>query len=72
MGTVFLAEDLELGRQVAIKVLNTPEVSDQVSERMVREAQIIARLEHPGIARLLDAGVSRGGQPYLVLEYVDG
>src|SRR5205085_7883901 len=32
----------------------------------------LARLAHPGIARLLDAGVSRGGQPYLVLEYVDG
>src|SRR5687768_18366843 len=51
MGTVYLAEDTELNRHVAIKVLNTPEVTDDLRNRMIREAQIIARLEHPGIVR---------------------
>jgi len=43
MGTVYLAEDTELDRLVAIKVLNTPEVTDDLRNRMIREAQIIAR-----------------------------
>ena len=49
MGTVHLAEDRELDRLVAIKVLNTPDVTEDLRDRMIREAQIIARLEHPGI-----------------------
>ena len=51
MGTVYLAEDTELNRLVAIKVLNTPEVTEDLRNRMIREAQIIARLEHPGSFR---------------------
>src|SRR6185312_11311033 len=41
-------------------------------ERFRREGSMLARLAHPGIARLLDAGVSPAGQPYLVLEHIDG
>ena len=47
MGAVYLAEDRELNRLVAVKVLNTPDVSDDLCRRMIREAQIIAGLEHP-------------------------
>ena len=47
MGTVYLAEDRELNRLIAIKVLNTLEVTEDLRNRMVREAQIIAGLEHP-------------------------
>jgi serine/threonine protein kinase len=56
MGTVYLAEDSELDRQIAIKVLSTPEPDPEMAKRMVREAQIIARLEHPGIVPVNDVG----------------
>src|SRR5215212_7175598 len=57
MGTVYIAEDTELNREVAIKVLNSPGIDEDVSRRMVREAQVIARLEHPGIIPVHDVGV---------------
>jgi serine/threonine protein kinase len=56
MGAVYLAEDRELDRLVAIKVLNTPELTEDLGNRMIREAQIIARLEHPGIVPVHHAG----------------
>jgi hypothetical protein len=74
MGSVWLARRVD-GRfegQVAIKLLNLALVSTSGQERFRREGSMLARLTHPGIARLLDAGVSDSGQPYLVLEYVDG
>src|SRR6185503_8529203 len=54
MGTVYLAEDRELNRLVAIKVLSTPEATEDLRNRMIREAQIIAGLEHPGIVPVHD------------------
>jgi len=54
MGAVYLAEDRELNRLVAVKVLNTPDVTDDLRHRMIREAQIIAGLEHPGIVPVHD------------------
>ncbi len=57
---------------VAIKLLNLSLVGGTADQRFRREGSILARLSHPSIARLLDAGVSDAGQPYLVLEYVDG
>lgn len=73
MGTVFKAEraDGAYQRTVAIKFLRGIATRD-AAERMRRERQILADLDHPGIARLLDGGNTPEGQPYLVMEYVDG
>ncbi len=73
MGRVFLAErdDAQYRGQVAIKLLpNT--ASAGLQQRFRTERQLQADLQHPGIARLLDAGTSDEGEPYLVLEFVDG
>ncbi|HEU4689083.1 MAG TPA: serine/threonine-protein kinase, partial [Vicinamibacterales bacterium] len=72
MGTVWLAErsDGRFERRVAIKLLNRS--LGRGESRFRREGQILARLAHPHIAQLLDAGVSASGNPFLVLELVDG
>ena len=75
MGSVWLAHrsDGRYEGQVAVKFLNLALVGRGGAERFEREGRVLARLAHPNIARLLDAGVAAGGQqPYLVLEYVDG
>ena len=72
MGAVYLAEDRELDRLVAIKVLNTPEATDELRARMIREAQIIARLEHPGIVPVHDAGTLPDGRIFYAMKYVRG
>jgi eukaryotic-like serine/threonine-protein kinase len=74
MGTVWLANraDGRFEGQAAVKILNLGLLTPTGQERLRREGSVLARLTHPGIARLLDAGVSGAGQPYLVLEYVDG
>lgn len=73
MGTVFLAErsDGQFQKQVAIKVLRGFATEDGV-RRLRRERQILAELDHPGIARLLDGGETPDGQPWLVMEFIDG
>ena len=58
--------------QVAVKFLNLALIGSGGEERFKREGTILARLAHPHIAQLVDAGVSTAGQPYLVLEYVEG
>ena len=72
MGTVYLAEDRELDRLLAIKVLNTPDVTEDLRNRMVREAQIIARLEHPGIVPVHDVGTLPDGRIYYAMKFVRG
>ena len=72
MGTVYLAEDTELDRLIAIKVLNTPEVTVDLRNRMIREAQIIARLEHPGIVPVHDVGTLPDGRIYYAMKFVRG
>ncbi|MBS1825931.1 MAG: protein kinase [Acidobacteria bacterium] len=74
MGSVWLAErkDGRFERRVAVKFLNIALSGHGGEERFKREGSILGRLEHPHIARLFDAGVHAGSQPYLVLEYVDG
>jgi eukaryotic-like serine/threonine-protein kinase len=72
MGTVYLAEDLELGRELAIKVLNTPEVSEDMARRMIREARIIAGLEHPGIVPVHDVGFLPDGRVFYAMKLVRG
>jgi serine/threonine protein kinase len=72
MGTVYLAEDTELDRRVAIKVLSTTDANIDLRERMIREAQIIARLEHPGIVPVHDVGVLPDGRVFYAMKYVRG
>jgi len=74
MGTVWLAErsDGRFERRVAVKVLNIALMGKGGEERFKREGRILGRLTHPHIAELIDAGVSLAGQPFLVLEYVEG
>ena len=74
MGSVWLAErsDGRFERRVAIKFLHIPLASQGVAERFKREGRILAQLAHPHIAELIDAGVTLSGEPYLVLEYVQG
>ncbi|WP_280154777.1 protein kinase [Piscinibacter sp. XHJ-5] len=74
MGSVWLARrsDGRYEGTVAVKLLNLALLGHGGAERFAREGNVLARLTHPHIARLLDAGVGAGGQPYLVLEHVEG
>lgn len=74
MGTVYRAEraDDEFDKSVAIKLIKRGMDSAVILKRFRYERQVLADLEHPGIARLLDGGMSADGQPYFVMEYVDG
>jgi serine/threonine-protein kinase len=74
MGTVYLAErdDGHFTHTVAVKVLRRGLDADDVVRRFLAERQILATLQHPNIARLLDGGVADDGRPYFVMEYVDG
>ena len=73
MGAVYLAErsDEEFVQQVALKMV-AGAASRELRRRFLHERQILAGLDHPAIARLLDAGTTDAGVPYLVMEYVDG
>jgi serine/threonine protein kinase/Tol biopolymer transport system component/tetratricopeptide (TPR) repeat protein len=74
MGTVYLATraDNEFKKRVAIKLIRGGMESDSIIRRFRNERQILARLEHPNIARLLDGGTTADGLPYFVMEYVEG
>jgi serine/threonine-protein kinase len=74
MASVWLAErtDMLQGRQVALKLPHGAWKRAGLAERLAREREILATLEHPNIARLYDAGVADDGQPWLALEYVEG
>ncbi len=73
-GTVWLAtrNDGRFERRVAVKLLGIACLGQASEERFRREGRILAHLAHPHIAELIDAGVSAGGQPYLMLEYIEG
>lgn len=68
MGTIYLARDRELEREVALKVLNVPETAD----RMRQEARILARLEHPGIVPVHDVGTLPDGRVFYAMKLVRG
>jgi serine/threonine protein kinase len=72
MGTVYLAEDTVLGRKVALKVVSTAVAAPETAERMLREARVIARLEHPGIVPVHDAGALPDGRVFYAMKRVDG
>ncbi len=72
MGTIYLAEDTQLRRRVALKVLHTPDASGELSQRMLREARVIAQLEHPGIVPVHDVGDLPDGRVFYVMKFVQG
>ncbi|MEP7001787.1 MAG: serine/threonine-protein kinase, partial [bacterium] len=74
MGTVYEAvrADDQYRKHVAVKFLSVQATSDIAIQRFRRERQILANLTHPNIATLIDGGVSSDGQPYFVMEYIEG
>ncbi len=74
MGTVYLAAraDEEFQKRVAIKVVTAGFDHDTIIHRFRNERQILAGLDHPNIARLLDGGTTESGAPYFVMEYIEG
>src|SRR6266567_2455563 len=74
MGSVYLAERVDgvYRKQVAIKLVRPGSNSGEILDRFRRERQILASLDHPNIARLIDGGSTEEGLPYFVMEYVEG
>ena len=74
MGIVYLAEraDGNFEQQVALKIVKRGMDTDEVVKRFISERQLLASLDHPGIARLIDGGVTGDSRPYLVMEFIDG
>jgi eukaryotic-like serine/threonine-protein kinase len=72
MGEVYLALDTELDRQVAVKLIKSNLITTDLMRRFSNERQILAQLNHPNIASLLDGGTTDQGIPFFVMEYVDG
>lgn len=72
MASVYLARDRDLDRFVAIKVVSLAESGTALTQRLTREAQIVARLEHPGIVPIHDFGCLADGRAFYVMKYVEG
>jgi len=74
MGTVYLAEraDGQFQKQVAVKMVRPDMDTEFILARFRRERQVLGRLDHPNIGRLLDGGTATNGTPYFVMEYIDG
>ena len=74
MGVVYLANDTVLKRRVAIKMLNAKNLSrkNEPHLRLLREARAVSQINHPNIATVYDYGETSDGQPFIVMEYVDG
>jgi serine/threonine protein kinase len=73
MGQVWLAEQTEpIRRRVALKLIKAGMYDAATVQRFKAERQSLAIMDHPAIAKVFDAGTTRAGQPYLVMEYVDG
>jgi eukaryotic-like serine/threonine-protein kinase len=72
MGTVYAARDKTLDRRVAIKVLDSSDRHSALEERLIREARVLAQLEHPGIVPVHDAGTLADGRVFYVMKFVEG
>ncbi|MEZ4653820.1 MAG: serine/threonine-protein kinase [Candidatus Eisenbacteria bacterium] len=74
MGTVYLGEraDGQFRREVAVKVAHTGLETPDIVQRLHREKRVLAQLDHPNIARLIDGGTTEDGRPYLIMDYVEG
>ena len=72
MGTVYLAQDMDLGRKVAVKVMNAADSTEALASRMMREARIVALLEHPSIVPIHDVGKLEDGRVFYAMKLVQG
>ncbi len=72
MGAVFLAEREDFKQKVALKLIKRGMDTDEIIRRFRQERQVLAKLEHPNIAHLLDGGTTDDGLPFFVMEYVEG
>lgn len=72
MGVVYAADDERLSRRVALKVLDAPDENGELTRRLMREARILAQLEHPGIVPMHDIGVLPGGRVFYAMKFVEG
>jgi serine/threonine protein kinase len=72
MGVVYSAEDEKLERRVALKVLDVPGAGGDLANRLMREARVLARLEHPGIVPVHDVGVLADGRVFYTMKFVEG
>src|ERR1700719_1636944 len=72
MGTVYAAQDQTLNRRVAIKVLDSSDANGELEGRLLREARVLAGLEHPGIVPVHDAGTLADGRVFYVMKFVEG
>jgi len=73
MGTVYLAEQIEpIRRRVALKVISVGQVDEEAIRRFKAERQALARMSHPNIAQVFEAGTTQDGEPYVVIEHVPG
>jgi serine/threonine protein kinase len=72
MGVVYAAEDARLGRRVALKVLDLSDATGELEERLVREARVLAQLEHPGIVPVHDVGKLNDGRVFYAMKFVEG
>src|SRR6202171_4689016 len=72
MGVVYTAEDERLQRRVALKVLDLPGAAGDLANRLIREARVLARLEHPGIVPVHDVGTLADGRVFYTMKFVEG
>jgi serine/threonine protein kinase len=72
MGAVFLVEDTRLGRCVAMKVLDLPDRAGELEARLLREARVLAQIEHPGIVPVHDVGSLPDARVFYTMKYVEG
>jgi len=72
MGVVYAAQDEKLDRRVALKVLDLPEAGGELATRLVREARVLAQLEHPGIVPVHDVGTLADGRVFYTMKFVEG
>lgn len=71
MGVVYLADDLRLGRQVAIKMVVFDSPTPEAKARFQSEGQLLASIDHPGVAKVYEVGIA-AGRPFLAMEFIDG
>ena len=72
MGVVYTAEDEKLQRRVALKILDVPGRESDLAKRLLREARVLARLEHPGIVPVHDVGTLADGRVFYAMKFVEG